>query len=50
MEAAALALELGEGAGNSEEESYIAPFIRARVLNFGTVLPFKSLKANCYGK
>ncbi|XP_076463609.1 DNA helicase MCM8-like [Babylonia areolata] len=49
-EAAAVARELGEATGESGEENYVAPLIRTRVVNFGTPLPLKSLKANYYGK
>ena len=49
-EAAALARELGETSGESGEENYVAPLIRARVVNFASPLPLKNLKANYYGK
>ncbi|KAK7103109.1 DNA helicase MCM8-like [Littorina saxatilis] len=49
-EAAALARELGETSGESGEENYVAPLIRARLLNVATPLPLKHLKANYYGK
>ena len=49
-EAAALARELGETSVESGEENYVAPLIRARVVNFASPLPLKNLKANYYGK
>ena len=49
-EAAALARELGETSGESGEENYVAPLIRARVVNFASPLALKNLKANFYGK
>lgn len=52
QEAVTLAQELGEE-GLEElggEENYVAPIIRARVVNFGSPLPLKNLRANYYGK
>ncbi|XP_060580099.1 DNA helicase MCM8-like [Ruditapes philippinarum] len=31
-------------------DDYFVPFIHARILNYGTAVPLKSLKANYYGK
>ncbi|KAK7466622.1 hypothetical protein BaRGS_00037279, partial [Batillaria attramentaria] len=52
QEAVSLAQELGEEGveGLGGEENYVAPIIRARVLNYGSPLPLKNLKANYYGK
>ena len=46
-QALAIARELGEGDG--EEETYTAPMIHPRLVNFAAPLPLKSLKANYYG-
>ncbi|XP_059176311.1 DNA helicase MCM8-like [Physella acuta] len=48
QEAVAVVEELG---GSRESiASYCAPFIQPRIINFGTPLPLKSFRANCYGK
>ncbi|KAK3604621.1 hypothetical protein CHS0354_028978 [Potamilus streckersoni] len=39
-----------EGQASTSDNNYRVPMIHARILNFGSPIPLKNLKANCYGK